>query len=288
MVKLGGSILTDKKHFSSNSSYADFLHYSQNFYHSHQAINSKAKEMRYLIQKYAYISFGIVHGVGPFGHFVVKKHREMPFGVSFAYGMERFLHEIVKKSFTQEGVSIRTVDPFSRIFHDRNQEYRYDEFLYEFGMSWKRKKTPITYGCRIISFSEEGEPDIIEGYKGKIGSRSGQKIYTTGKYKPLSGDLMCLWLAKEFNADKIIMATDVEGVVGEDGQIIRRITPYEETHLKKIGQAGVDVTGGMQNKVDILREAAKNGIEGNIVDGRVEGNIEKAMNGLEVGTLFSI
>ena len=72
-------------------------------------------------------------------------------------------------------------------------------------------------------------------------------------------------LAGALSAEKLILLTDVEGVLGQDGRLIERLTISEIEKLKREGL----VSGGMIPKLDGVAEALYAGCRGvYIVDGR--------------------
>ena len=99
----------------------------------------------------------------------------------------------------------------------------------------------------------------------------------------------------EFKPDKIVVCGIVDGIFTADplknpeAKLIPEITTKNvgEVGNYLAGSSGIDVTGGMVHKVEKLLEIAKLGIESQIINGLVEGNLKKALKGEKVkGTVI--
>lgn len=102
----------------------------------------------------------------------------------------------------------------------------------------------------------------------------------------LSGDEIAPYLAKKLRAEKIIHATDVDGVytsnpkINKKAQLIRKISRNNLAKIRKSisASASVDVTGGMKEKVGkVLKTGIKtiiiNGSKGKLIKNALEGKI---------------
>lgn len=78
---------------------------------------------------------------------------------------------------------------------------------------------------------------------------------------------------------RILWLGETEGVWGSGGQAIPRITPdTAEAALGSVGgSAGTDVTGGMRHRVETALELARRGITSWIGDGREPGRLRAAL-----------
>ncbi|MEA3340850.1 MAG: uridylate kinase, partial [Chloroflexota bacterium] len=67
----------------------------------------------------------------------------------------------------------------------------------------------------------------------------------------ISTEDIFVYLADELRPTRILLLGEVAGVLGPDGDVIPRITPADLPTLREAlsGSAGVDVTGGMADKV---------------------------------------
>ena len=193
----------------------------------------------------------IVNGAGPFGHVLAKKESpDEDVRESVRFQNERFVSEL-----RAAGIDAVPVPPSeSASFKDGRFEisYLWDivELLLEEG------KTPSMYG------------DVLD----------------TGKI--ISGDDLAVLLAEKWHADKIVVATDVDGVYTKDPK-----TGGDAKFMGMLGASGgdkpeyalnrIDVTGGMQSKVEKLKDAVAKGVACRIINGTVPGNVKAALLGDE-------
>ena len=92
-------------------------------------------------------------------------------------------------------------------------------------------------------------------------------------------------LAEKLKPQKIIIGTDVDGVLDQDGKLILEINSSNlgET-LKNISNPSApDVTGGMKHKIE---ELLKTKIETQIINLKTPGLLTKAINGESIGTIL--
>ena len=194
----------------------------------------------------------LVNGAGPFGHLLVKKKRpDEEVRASVRFQNERFVSEL-----RDCGLDVVPIPPSeSCVFADE----RFDiDYLWEIAqMLLEEGKTPSTYG------------DVLEG--GKI----------------ISGDDLVVLLANFWKADKIIVATDVDGVYTKDpktnaeANFIKQLRVADAGTKPEYSLNSIDVTGGMQSKVEKLKRAAREGIKCQIINGTKPGNIKAALLGDE-------
>jgi acetylglutamate kinase len=93
----------------------------------------------------------------------------------------------------------------------------------------------------------------------------------------MAGDLACA-----LQAERLVFLTDVEGVRGADGAVLRRIAASETAALLT---AGV-ISGGMIPKVEAGLKAASAGTSAVIVDGRLPHSLLHALEADPPGTLI--
>ncbi len=173
----------------------------------------------------------IVHGAGSFGHAVVLKHGinegirtdEHRLGYADTHAACSELSLLVAKAFIDEGVPAVSIPP-SSIIRQKNKriiEFREDVVKDYLSAGY----LPVLYGDMV--------PD--EELGGSV----------------CSGDQVMAWLGKE--AEFLVFATDVDGVLDDKGELIPEITSgnFEEVsrHLK---ERKSDVTGAMKGKVGEL------------------------------------
>ncbi len=88
-----------------------------------------------------------------------------------------------------------------------------------------------------------------------------------GETYNINADTVAGAIAAAINACKLIVLTDVAGLLDEDKNLISQITPKEAHKLIKTGV----ITGGMIPKIETCTHAVENGCKAaHILDGRVE------------------
>lgn len=112
----------------------------------------------------------------------------------------------------------------------------------------------------------------------------------------LSGDQIAPFVAARLGIDLIVHGTDVDGVYDADparGPGARRIDRIDGRSWGAVrgalrGSSAVDVTGGMEGKVEaLLALARQGGLRSRIVDATVPGRLAQALAGEPVGTLVT-
>jgi isopentenyl phosphate kinase len=92
--------------------------------------------------------------------------------------------------------------------------------------------------------------------------------------RALNGDLLALALDdRAFHIKRVIMLTDVAGVISADGSAIKRLDEDSKSKMARSYGSGekVDLTGGIDTKVEVALELARRGIptvicSGNLLD----------------------
>lgn len=82
----------------------------------------------------------------------------------------------------------------------------------------------------------------------------------------INADLVAGRLAQELNAEKLVLMTNITGVMDKKGQLLTNLTPRKINDLVADGT----LSGGMLPKISSALEAAQNGVKAvHIIDGRV-------------------
>jgi isopentenyl phosphate kinase len=134
----------------------------------------------------------------------------------------------------------------------------------------------------------------LDGFKEAIGTKKIPVIGgfvakdISGGYRILSGDTLVPYLAKEFNADLVVVGSDVDGIYtdnplkNKNAKVIPKINSENVDSFNIGGSGGVDVSGGMRKKVDELLDLAKHGIESQIINLNKDGLLRDALKGEEI------
>ena len=87
--------------------------------------------------------------------------------------------------------------------------------------------------------------------------------------------------------DKLIILTDVDGLLDKDGKTISCVSEITSKIMKLGGESHCDLgTGGMVTKITAAKTAAGAGVECVIANGRTERVLERILKGEGLGTTF--
>jgi len=251
ILKLGGSVITFKdKALTPNM----------------PAIERLAKEISEA-KPYRLI---IVHGGGSFGHPIAAeygiaggfKEPIQMIGFSKTHNAMISLNTLIVKALLENGLPAFSLAPSSFI---------------------------VTRGGRVYSFYRDALENAIK--LGFIPVLYGDAVfdYDVG-FTILSGDQIASRLAIEFNAERIIVGVDVDGLYTADPKMNRDaqlITEIDVDDLKNlVGRVGgstyIDVTGGMMGKISELMAPVSMGVEALIINALKPNNVYRALKGEEV------
>jgi len=107
----------------------------------------------------------------------------------------------------------------------------------------------------------------------------------------LSGDQIAGYLAKILRAEKVIFLMDVDGIYDKNprekgAKLITELTKEGIEHLLESSEsAGIDVTGGIGNKLKKALEIAHYS-DVYFINGKVKGNLTKVLQGENPGTVI--
>ncbi len=248
VLKLGGSVITDK---------------SVPFSVREDVVQRLAGEI-----KEAGIEVVIVHGGGSFGHPVASE-----------YGLQNGL--------TEEG-QITGVAKTRLAMEDLNR--RIVEIFVEVGLPAVSVQSSAVFECenkRIISAHLDSVRDFLK--LGLVPVLYGDVVVDKSLgVCILSGDQIVAYLARNLGAEGVVLATNVDGVLDNEGRVIERIN--RENAQSIIGftdEIEGDVTGGMKGKVSELIELSETGVSSLVVNALTPGRVKNALLGKTVkGTLF--
>ena len=258
ILKIGGSVITDKFSEIPRANVDNLKRISE------EIASVYNKEKMFLI---------IVHGAGSYGHVIVKRTgidkgiRTEKQLVDFAE-TQRFqneLNSIVSKYLVNAGLPAIPFQASSFTVLDQGRIVRMD--LSAIKSFLEIDMIPVLYGV----------PAYDRTYKCSI----------------LSGDQIAPYLAVSLNAKKIIHATNVDGVFNVDpnknagAKLIPEINSENIEQVKDwlTGSTATDVTRGMLGKISELLEI---GVESQIINALVDGNIARAFRNEKIGTVIKL
>jgi isopentenyl phosphate kinase len=215
-LKLGGSLITDKTQADTPR---------------RPVITRLANEVRQALDVVPDIKLLVGHGSGSFGHWAAKPYdtrrgvhtRTQWHGYAKVAASAARLNRIVTDAFLGSNVPVLSIQPSASAHcHDYQLEHLDTRPIHT---ALARGLVPLVYGDVAL--------DDVHG--GTI----------------ISTEDIFLFLADELRPIRILLLGEVAGVLDPDGDVISRITPDDLSTLRSTltGSAGVDVTGGMADKV---------------------------------------
>ena len=124
----------------------------------------------------------------------------------------------------------------------------------------------LKYGIQIINANDA------------INDEEMKSFYLSSDNDKLSGHI-----AEFIKADMLILLTNVEGVLDEDGRIIRI---YNKKSKIKLGDKSSLGTGGMLSKVNVGLNITKKGVKAIIANANSKDVIIKCLTEKTIGTTF--
>ncbi len=256
ILKFGGSVITDK---------------SGELVARTQVIDRLADET----QKAQVKNLVIVHGGGSFGHpsaqrNAIKEGFKDPrqlIGFAETHHFMTVLNGLVMDSLIMHGVPAVSITPSSIVTTENGRIRSFEDAPLK--MLLKLGFLPVLYGDTVADT--------------KLG------------FTILSGDQLASALATKFNADRIIMGVDVDGLYEADPKNEKSAKKFAHLTLEelrrlhnKLGKPSVsDVTGGMFGKITELLQALEQGIPVTIVNATKPNYIYRALRGEKTeGTLI--
>ncbi len=261
ILKIGGSILTNK---DSKTSEVDASTLKRIASEIKASMDNSAKQLV------------IVHGAGSFGHPPAKKHRigeefdksqypQKRLGFCEIQNEVKKLNTFVCEAFIRQGLPVIALPASS--FITATKKRITDGNLDLFKNYLTRGFIPVIYGDVVLD-------DELE-------------------FCVISGDQLIQYLARNLSPDRVILATDVDGVYDKnpkthgDAVFFDKFTSLEDLDTLE-GTTNIDVTGGMVGKIKELLYLADLGIESKIINAEVNDNIFKVLENRQVkGTIIS-
>jgi isopentenyl phosphate kinase len=247
ILKLGGSVVTDK---SVPSSLRESV------------VRRLAQEI-----KEAGVEVVVVHGGGSFGHPVASEY-----GLQNGLSDEGQIIGVAKTRTAMEDLNRRIVELF--VSED---------------VPAVSVQTSAVFKCehkRILSAYIESIKDFL-GF-GMVPVLYGDVVPDTALgVCILSGDQIVTYLARTMGVGKVVLATNVSGVLDRNGHVIDKINNENVSLIEYTEAVEDDVTGGMKGKVEELLNLTGVGVSAIVVNALEAGIVKNALLGKSVkGTLF--
>ena len=137
----------------------------------------------------------------------------------------------------------------------------------------RRKIDPDTLESKLIDYGFVGEPEKVDPEvlrnvisSGLIPVIAPIGVGTSGETYNINADTVAGAVAGAMNAARLLLLTDVEGVLDRDGKLIPRLSITEARRLITEGT----ISGGMIPKIENAIEAVESGVEAAVIlDGRI-------------------
>lgn len=248
LVKLGGSILTDKARLRT----------------------PRRADIQRLAQEIGGVRAPllVVHGAGSFGHLLARRHGLDRGGTSVVKRQAaarvladvKALDGLVVDALIRAGLAAVPIAPSAVLTLADGAVSAMDltPFLEFSSMGF----TPVTFG------------DVVRD------SRRGFSI--------CSGDLLMLELARTFRPDRAVFAADVDGLFTADpkrradARLLETVGPDDLAKVEFESDSRMDVTGSIEGKVHRMFEIAQHAGECLIVNGNVKNRVRDALRGRRV------
>ena len=248
LVKLGGSVVTEKTHLRTPRS---------------AAIRRLAGELASLREPLL-----IVHGAGSYGHILARRHRLNEGGPTLPRRLAaaavqadvRELDGLVVRALNRAGLAAIPIPPSAVLALDDGRVSTMDltPFLEFASMEF----TPVTFGDVVR--------DVRRGFS------------------VCSGDLLVLELARAFRPKRAVFAADVDGLFTADpkrrraAHLLETVRPDDLSRIEFSSASRTDVTGSIEGKVRRMFEIADHVGECLIVNGNVKNRVRDALRGRRV------
>jgi isopentenyl phosphate kinase len=256
VLKIGGSVITDKS--------GELTPRTQDI--NRLADEIKSANVQHLI---------IVHGGGSFGHPFAEKYslndgfkeESQRFGFAETHHLMTVLNGLFMDALVWRELPAVSISPSSCIITKAGRIQCFEETPLKILL--KMGFLPVLYGDTVL--------DAKHGFA------------------ILSGDQLVSYIATRFNAERILIGVDVDGLYNADPKVEKNAKMFKRltlNELKKLQDAfskptACDVTGGMFGKMAELLPVVEKGIPVKIVNATKPNYIYKALKGEEVeGTLI--
>lgn len=254
LVKLGGSLITDKRR-----AYKAKL----------GVMRRLGQEIKEALTEESQLGLVLVHGSGSFGHTSAAKYKTGEgffdsrgrWGACKTHADAAWINRLLIKEFLGVGLSGVSVSP-SSILVAKGRRVK-EKFLEPVSVLLEKGMIPVLYGDVIW---DEKQGSVI--YSGEM----------------ILGILADYFLEKRWRLERVVLVGIEEGVYDGEKKVIPLINSENFGEIKaSLGEShGTDVTGGMRHKVEESLKLAEKGVGTLIVNGRMLGNLKKAILGKRV------
>ena len=252
IVKLGGSVITDKSRENS---------------FKQEIANRLSREIKNANKKSI-----IIHGAGSFGHILAKKYNldqgfksdEQLHGFSLTHAMVQRLNSLVMDSLHENDISAVSIPPHCILELNDHKPHKINISIFKDYLNLGF--TPVTFGDVVLDK--------------KLG------------FSICSGDLLIQLLSEHFHPDKAVFVIDVDGLfssnpkIDETAKLIENVSFKELMDLSTVLDSHADVTGGMGGKIGSIKKISELGIDTVLLNGNKPERLYKVLVG--ESTIFTL
>jgi isopentenyl phosphate kinase len=245
IIKFGGSVITDKR--------------KENCF-KEEVVNNLAKEI-----KKSKKDTIIIHGAGSFGHIIAdkynlnegNKYEDQLHGFCLTQGTVQKLNSLVLDVLHNNGISAVSIPPHTILKLNNHNPLSFDYIIFRDYLN--KGFTPVTFGDVVLDK--------------KLG------------FSICSGDLLMQLLAEHLKPEKIIFIIDEDGLFTSNPKIDTNAELIKSTTIDQLNRytahkdKHVDVTGGMQGKIEAIKNIAKLGIDTILINGNKPNRLFKVLIG---------
>lgn len=259
-LKLGGSLVTDKK---------------KAYTFQESQVVQIVQEVAAALQTNPEIQLVLGNGAGSFAHQSATKYQlkngatsvEGKYGAAVTHQDATYLNHLISRLFHAASLPVFSLQPSAFIRAQNRHTAHLDLSIFEDMI--RLGIIPFIYG------------DVI------IDSHVGATVYSTDR---LFREIAQKYAATPLSPKLIIHAGNYDGVMDQKGNIIPQITRsnYDEVKKSLYTSDMVDVTGGMQQKIEEMLALADSGISSIIINGKQKNLIKDTLLGdISSGTYIS-
>ncbi|CAN5168194.1 isopentenyl phosphate kinase [soil metagenome] len=259
-LKLGGSLVTDKR---------------KAYIFNESMVKQVVSEITECLIEQPDLKLVLGNGAGSFAHQSATKYnlkdgakeKEGRFGACFTHTDASYLNHLIIKLFLQQNIPVFSVQPSAFILSSQRETTHIDFSIIKALMT--HSMIPFVYG------------DVI------VDEKLGAVVYSTDRIFREMAEGMT---SSEYAPSLIIHAGNYDGVMDQNGKIIPHVTRqnYDEVKKSLYKSDVIDITGGMEQKVEEMLSLADHGINSVIINGKKKGNMKSTILGdISSGTYIS-
>ncbi len=205
----------------------------------------------------------LVYGGGSYGHYAARRHMvngrvEPPTSAAEVRAAMLSLTKILTEVFLWQGLPIFCINPSSSLA--------------------SKSGCIANEECLLRTARMALESGLLPAIGGDVVLEAG------GGARIVSGDFIARLVAKRMGARALLFGTDVDGILGDDGRLIREAGRGDlDSLIARIGGRKGDVTGGMAGKLAEVRSYLDEGGRLAVIFNLTkEGRLSGIMGGSEV------